>query len=80
MSKTEILAALAQLLPDERREVRLRLDELDGFGPDGWLADGELTESEKSLLNSRLADVDARPERAIPWALAEERLKSRFGG
>ena len=33
MSKSEILAALALLHPEERREVRAKLDQLDGFAP-----------------------------------------------
>ncbi len=53
MSKSEILAALRLLQPDERREVRAKLDRLDGFAPDDWLGDGERSIAEKQLLEGR---------------------------
>ena len=55
MSKSEILAALALLQPDERREVRAELDQLAGFTPDEWPDDGELSAAEKP----GALDVDA---------------------
>ncbi len=54
MSKSEILAALAFLRPEERREVRAKLDQLDGFAPDDWLDDGELSVAEKHLIEERM--------------------------
>jgi hypothetical protein len=42
MSKIEILRELANLTPEERQEVRLRLAELD---QDEWLDAGDLTAS-----------------------------------
>ena len=41
--------------------------------------DGELTEAEKRLIDARVDDLEKHPERSIPWAEAETRLKARFG-
>ncbi len=79
MSKSEILAALALLQPEERREVRAKLDQLDGFAPDDWLNDDELSAAEKQLIEQRIADFEKHPETSIPWAVAEEDLKRRYG-
>ncbi len=67
MNKSEILAALAFLQSEERREVRAKLDQLDGLTPDDWLDDNELSAAEK------------RPETSIPWAVATEALTRRYG-
>jgi hypothetical protein len=79
MRKSEILAVLAFLQPEERREVRAKLDQLDGFAPDDWLNDGELSAAEKRLIEERITDLEKHPETSIPWAVAEEELKRRFG-
>jgi hypothetical protein len=53
------------------------IPELDG---DGWLdADEPLTAEEKALLEARLADIEERPEKSIPWEEAKRRIESRFG-
>lgn len=56
----------------------------EGFHPqrgdvDGWRMDCDLTEAEKQLIEARLDDMDQHPEKSIPWAEAEARLKARFG-
>jgi len=77
MSKVEILDQIPHLTPEERNEIRRKLDELDG---NQWSdADAPLTSEEKALLEARLADMEAHPETSIPWAEAEARLKARFG-
>ena len=77
MSKTEILEELPKLTADERNEIRLRIAELNG---DDWLdADDPLTDEEKALLESRLADIDQHPEKSIPWEDAKKRIGMRFG-
>ena len=77
MSKVEILAELPKLTKEERFEIRERLAVMDG---DGWLdADDPLTDSEKSLLDARLEDIEKHPEKSISWNDAEARLKGRFG-
>jgi putative addiction module component (TIGR02574 family) len=76
MSKTEILAELPNLSPEERFEIRLKLAELDR---DGWLDDDDpLTNQEKALLDARLADLDLNPETSIPWDEARKRIEARL--
>jgi putative addiction module component (TIGR02574 family) len=77
MSKAEILCEIPKLTPEERDEIRQRLDELDDAH---WIdADDPLTEEDKALLEARLADMKKHPEKAIPWEDAEARLVARFG-
>jgi transcription elongation GreA/GreB family factor len=79
MSKAEILAELPKLTPEELTEIQARIEDLATYGPDGWRADSDLTEAEERLIESRLDDLDQHPEKSIPWAEAEARLKARFG-
>lgn len=79
MSKAEILAELPKLKNEELAEIRAGIEELAVYGPDGWLDDGALTDSEKRLIEARLDDAEKHPEKSIPWAEAEARLKARFG-
>ena len=77
MSKTEILEELPKLTSEERREIRLKLAELDA---DDWLdADDPLTDEEKALLEARLVDMEQHPEKSIPWEEAKRRIEERFG-
>ena len=80
MSKAEILEELLKLKPAELAEIQACIEDLATYGGDGWRTGCALTEVEKTLLESRLNDADKRPEKSIPWAEAEARLKSRFGG
>jgi putative addiction module component (TIGR02574 family) len=76
MSKTEILEELPKLTREERFEIRLKLAELDG---DGWLDDDDpLTDEQKALLETRLADIELHPENSIPWEELKRRLEERF--
>jgi hypothetical protein len=75
MSKSEILSELPKLTPAERREVRLRLAELDR---EEWLDDGALTDAEKALLEERFRDFEANPHTSIPWEEAKVRLMAPF--
>ncbi len=79
MSKAEILAELPKLTPAELTEIQSRIEDLAAYGPDGWRTDSDLTEAEKRLIEARLDDLDQHPEKSIPWAEAEARLKARFG-
>jgi hypothetical protein len=79
MSKAEILAELPKLKTEELAEIQARIEELAVYGPDGWLVDDELTDADKRLLEARLDDAEKHPEKSIPWAEAEARLKARFG-
>jgi hypothetical protein len=76
MTTAEILEELRKLTDAERLEIRLRLAELDG---DGWLdADDPLSDEEKALLETRLADIERHPEESIPWEEAKRRIEDRF--
>ena len=59
MSKTEILAELPKLTPEELAEVQAKLDELAG---EAWLDRGELTEGDKAALDATLADYHDDPD------------------
>jgi hypothetical protein len=77
MSTLEIIEKLPKLTRDERDEIRVKLAEMDGGS---WLdADDPLSDADKELLETRLADLDEHPEKSIPWAEAEAQLKSRDG-
>jgi putative addiction module component (TIGR02574 family) len=76
MSKVEILEELPKLTTEERQEIRLKLAELDG---EAWLdSDDPLTDEEKALLETRLADIEKHPEKSIPWEEAKKRIEARF--
>ena len=76
MSKVEILEELANLTREERKEIRLRLAELDG---NLWLdADDPLTDAEKALLDSRLAAYERDPDVGSSWAEVEARIRARL--
>lgn len=79
MSKAEILAELPKLTPAELSEIQSRIEDLATYGSDGWRNDCDLTEAEKRLIEARLDDMEKRPEKSIPWAEAQARLKARFG-
>jgi putative addiction module component (TIGR02574 family) len=69
MSKAEILAEIPKLTPEEREEIRVRLDELDDV----------LTPEELALIDQRIAAHGADPKSAIPWEKAKAQLEERFG-
>jgi putative addiction module component (TIGR02574 family) len=79
MSKAQILEELMKLTPEERKEVRAKLNEMDPL-EDAWLdEDDSLSEAQKALLEERLADLERHPEKSIPWEEAKARLNARFG-
>ena len=76
MSKADILAELPKLAPQERAEIRAKLDELNGGG---WLdANEPLTAPEKSLLNARLAAYEKDPDAGSSWEEVEARIRPRL--
>jgi putative addiction module component (TIGR02574 family) len=76
MSKVEILEELPRLTTAERKEILLKLTELDG---DVWLdAEDPLTAQEKAILDARLAAYDKDPEAGSSWAEVEARIRSRL--
>lgn len=75
MSKNEILQELPKLTSAERREIRLKLTELDG----GWQdAADPLTQNEKELLEARLAAYENDPDAGSSWDEVESRIRSRL--
>ena len=76
MSKVEILQELPKLTPEERKEIRLKLAELDD---EKWLDDDDpLTNSEKALLEARLAAYEKDPDAGSSWKEVEARIRDRL--
>ncbi len=76
MSKVEILEELPRLTREERKEVLLRLAEIDG---NLWLDDDDpLTDAEKALLDARLAAYERDPDAGGSWAEVEARIRARL--
>lgn len=75
MSKTEILEELPKLTSEERHEIRLKLAELDG---DHWLDADPLTDTEKALLDARLAAYEKDPDAGSSWDEVESRIRARL--
>jgi len=71
MSRTEIIEQLPKLSAEDRAAIQAKLDELAG---NGWLDDGELTDEEKRLLDSRLDDCDRDPSSFVPWEQAKGKI------
>ena len=62
MSRAEILQELAKLEPEERREVRAKLNDLEDSVQDTWLDGTDLTDDEKVMLDLRLAEYEENPD------------------
>ena len=76
MSKVEILEELPRLTTAERKEILLKLAEIDG---DSWLdTDEPLTGAEKAILDARLAAYENDPDTGSSWAEVEARIRSRL--
>jgi putative addiction module component (TIGR02574 family) len=65
MSKTEILAEIEKLTPEERDEIRQKLEEFD---------EDSLSAEEGALIDARMAEHEANPQSAIPWQEFKARL------
>ena len=75
MSRAEILAELPKLAPEDRAEIQARLDELAG---QGWLDDGELTDEEKRVVDSRLDECERNPSSFVSWEQANAQIKANL--
>jgi putative addiction module component (TIGR02574 family) len=81
VSKTEILAELPKLPPEDLAEIQSKIEQLAIHDAVGWLdVEDPLTDAQKALIEARLDDLEKHPENTIPWSDAEARLKARFGG
>ena len=75
MSKNEILHELANLSPQDRQEIRARLNELDGLVDGEWTDSGEPSDAEKEILENELADYRRNPKDVIPFEEAMAQLR-----
>jgi hypothetical protein len=75
MSKTEIIAELARLSPEDLAEVQAKLDELAG---DSWQDRGELSETDKSTLDAALADYQKNLNAGSTWDEVKARVRSKL--
>jgi hypothetical protein len=75
MSKSEILAELPKLKPEELAEVQAKLDELAG---EVWRDDGELTDTDKTALDAALADYQKNPDAGNPWDEVKARIQAKL--
>lgn len=75
MSKTEILAELPHLSPEERAEVQAKLDEL---AADAWQDRGELSDADKQALDSAIADFEKSPGAGSTWDEVKSRIQARL--
>lgn len=71
MSTAEILAQLGRLTAAEREQVRARLDALDAAAP--------LSAEEQRIVAERVAAYRQNPQAALPWAVAEARIRQQLG-
>ncbi len=75
MSKAEIIAELPKLQPDELAEVQAKLDELAG---EVWLDGGELSDTEKAVLDTALADYQKNPDGGSSWEEVKARIQAKL--
>ena len=68
MSKAEILEEIPKLTPEEREEIRRKLDELDNL----------LTAEELALVDARMEAHRRDPASAIPIEEMKAGLRARF--
>jgi putative addiction module component (TIGR02574 family) len=71
MSKAQILQALAQLSPAERREIVQRVRELDG---NQWI-DPAVSPQEQQLLDAELEDFARDPSPGSTWDQVQARIR-----
>lgn len=76
MSKTDILEQLPKLKPEERQEIRAKLNELDGPRDDAG-TDVELSDAEKSILDRELEEYEKNPHAGRPWEEIEARIREQ---
>jgi hypothetical protein len=75
MSKTEILAELPKLRPEELAQVQAKVDELSG---EAWQDEGELTDADKIALYAALADYKKNPDAGSTWREVEARIQAKL--
>ena len=69
--------ALPKLSPEERWEIRAKLNELDD---EEWFDNGELSEQEKAIIEARLDEYDRNPGVGSSWEEAKDRILGGLHG
>ena len=77
MGKNDILHALQSLSPEDRSEIRAKLDELDGLSDEEW--GGEFTIEQRRMILERVEEHERDPGSAIPWEVVKEEMRKRRG-
>ena len=77
MGKSEIIAQLPQLSPEDLAEVQAKLDELAG---NAWQDGGELSDVDKQVLDEALAAYQASPDAGSSWDEVKARVQARLRG
>ena len=75
MRKSEIIAELPQLSPEDRAEIQAKLDELAG---DAWQDRGELSEADRQALDAALAAYEESPDAGSSWDEVKARVQARL--
>ena len=75
MSKTEIIAELPHLSPQDLAEVQAKLDELVG---ESWHPQADLTDADKSALDAALTEYQKNPNAGSPWDQVKARVQSKL--
>jgi hypothetical protein len=75
MSKTEIIAELARLSPEDRADVQAKLDELAG---DAWHDRGELSAADMQTLDDTLAEYQKSPDAGSSWEQVKARVQAKL--
>lgn len=76
MGKLEILSALSHLKVEELAEVQAKLDELFG---ETWLDEGELSASDKAVLDAALVAYQKNPDAGSTWKEVKARVGAKLG-
>jgi len=75
MSKAEILAELPKLKSEVLAEIQAKLDELVG---ETRLDKGELSDADKSALDSTLASYEKSPNAGSSWDEVNARIQAKL--
>jgi hypothetical protein len=75
MSKAEIIAELPKLSPDDLADVQAKLDELAAAT---WQDRGQLSDADKSSLNSTLLGYEKSPDAGGTWDEVKARVQAKL--
>ena len=73
MSKAEFFHQLESLTPDELNKVAIRVEELRER-----LEVDDMSETEKAILDERIARAKASPGQNEDWSIVRERVTGKF--